>query len=211
MALADLVKYVIKGTGVGSEIWQTQIWLQANAQIGSVADLQTAVDDEAAGVTTLWTAIKPYIYTSYALTELHGYYYTNGHADADYAAVHVFTPAAGTLATAAAPVDTCLVCSTRTGRAGQSYRGRMYFPCHAVTQPSTGLFSSSITAIYVNACAAFLSDINSGYGSVVVTSRTADAATFVTSVSADNKPDVQRRRENRLSGGTPATASVTPH
>lgn len=200
---ADVTRYVIRGTGPGSEIWQTGFWLQRAE--ADQASLQTDTDASAASITTFWNAIKGTIYTSYALTELRTYWYSGGSNQATFEAAHIFTPNPGTNATPGSPIDTCLVASLRTARVGLSYRGRMYLPYHGQVTPGTGLVSGA-PATYANAVAALLSDALNM--TPVVVSR--HLATFepITNVVVDQRPDVQRRRENRLAVGTPSMATV---
>jgi hypothetical protein len=210
MALpANVVRFEIRGTGPGSEIWVTSFWSGVGNTIADVGDLQTAVDAIQGRVATMWNAIKANVFNTVNLTELRGYYYSAGGPDADFAASHIYTPVPGTLASGS-PLETCLVVSLRTGRVGQSFRGRMYLP-YQNNVISNG-FVAGIQATYASAVAAMLSGVNTDLGAntvVVVVSRMLALDTIVTAVTCDSKPDVQRRRQNRLGGGVLSTSTVT--
>lgn len=202
---AQSIRYVIRGTGPGNEIWQTGWWGFVTPAFTTQADLQADVTQVFPLVATWWNAIKGFIYPTYALTELREYYYSGGSDTAEFAAAHVYTPVVGTQAGNGSPIDTCLVQSLRTDFVGQSNRGRMYAPHHGLILAS-GLIQAATATTYCNATAALLSGTTSA---AVVMSRVTSDQTPITSVQVDLKPDVQRRRENRLAGGTPATAAVT--
>jgi len=201
----QVVRYEIRGSGPGSEIWQTGWYGFTATPFTTQSDLDTDVAAVSAFVTTWWTAIKGFIYPTYSLTELRGYYYPGGGDTAEFASSHVYTPAPGTLSGNGSPVDTCLVQSLRTTTVGASHRGRMYAPMHSLIL-SSGLVQSTTATTYCNATAALL---NATTTEACVVSRVLGTQQPVTMVGVDLKPDVQRRRQNRLAGGTPATASVT--
>jgi len=208
----DHLRYTIKGAGPGSEIWQTGIWASAGGMITSAADLATAVASQLAGVITWFSAIADQIWPTYSLVALRGDYYESGGDTATFSAETATSGHVGTLTgSGGCPIDTCIVMSTRTGLAGAHHRGRMYVPFHEPTITSAGQLDPGRVTTYVSATAALLSDINSSFATVVVVSRSLGSSAPVTAVSADHKPDVQRRRQNRLTGGALATSAVTPH
>jgi hypothetical protein len=190
---------VIKGTGPGSEIWQTGFWTSAVTPPGTQAQLQTDCNAIAAFVTTWWTAIKVSIYSSYALTEVDMYQYVAPSTVASLQAQTVLTASPGTNATPGSPIDTCVVVSLRSAVPGRSNRGRMYLPYHSTAAVATGLFVNSNTDNYGTATKALMTSV-AGYASYVpvVVSRTHSTWQPLAAIDTDNKPDVQRRRENRL-------------
>lgn len=205
----DSVRFEIRGTGPGSEIWITGFWYFANGSVTDQPSLATLNDSVSADVATWWNAIKANCYAIYALTELRAYYYAGGTNTAEFAATHVFTASPGTQAGVGSPIDTSICISTRTSIVGRSHRGRMYTPCHTPIQPSSGLITSGTVTTYVNATQALFNAMGARAGYVTVISRKLGTGEPVTTISADLKPDVQRRRENRLTGGTPVVAAIT--
>jgi hypothetical protein len=203
------IRVEIRGTGPGSEIWQTGYWGNTNLTTYTQSTLDALTLNLAGYATTWWNLIKSTIYTSYSFNEVRTYYYETNGRTADVASIAVNTPNPGTNASALAPIDTAMVCSLRTAKPGRSHRGRMYIPYHGATQP-TGLVVASAATTYNNSTAAMLSAVNTGTAlDVVVVSPTLGDSTKVTSTTMDLKPDVQRRRVNRLAGGTPAVSVVT--
>lgn len=203
------VRLTVKGTGPGSEIWITGCWLATSAPVADAAALSGFLSVWATAFGTWVTAIKPFWYPSYIWTELHAYYYEHSGVSADFAASAAVTPTPGTVAGNGSPIDTCLVMSLRSNFVGRSHRGRMYLPYHKAAT-TTGLIAipgDATTA--ATATAALLTSLHSGTFTPVIMSRTLAATTPVTSVVADERPDVQRRRVNRLSTGTSHIAIVT--
>jgi hypothetical protein len=203
-----VVRTEIRGTSPGGEIWQTGLWFDLLGVPFTPTDLGNFLGNYAPTVTTWWNAIKSTIYNSFALTEIRGYYYATSGVHADFANVALLTANPGTQSSAGSPIDTSLVMSLRSARVGSSHRGRMYVPHHATVQP-TGLQITSAVTTYVNATRAMLAAANLATGTVAsVVSATLATVDHVVSVSADLKPDVQRRRQNRLNGGVPVSAVV---
>lgn len=209
-ALNQYARYIIKGTGIGSEIWQTTFAAvyTVGSEPSNAADLQVLCDAVATRVATWWTSVKATVCTGWAMTELHAYDYLYPSTVSRFGASHVFTPVAGTQASAGSPVDTCCVVSLRTGFTGASHRGRMYVPCHATAQPTTGLFTTPPATISAATGALFTGIFTDGDQEVVVVSQALGNQDKVTAVACDQKPDVQRRRENRMSGGTATVTTI---
>lgn len=207
----DVLHYVIGGHNVGGEIWRTGLWCDAHLMISSQADLQAAVDAQLPGVETWWDAIRVYCYPLCTFDQLSAYYYATGGSAATYQAEATAAGSPGTLAGNGSPIDTCMVQSLRTARPGRSYRGRMYVPCHQPVTAASGLYSNVLAGIFADATQALCDDINTSFAEVDIVSAAAVDKTPVTTILVDTKPDVQRRRENRLVAGAPAVRAVTAH
>lgn len=192
-------RLVITGTSVGSEIWQTGLSLVSTSAPTSQAALQTDCNTLEPFVNTWWTSVKPHIYSSFAYTGIKLFQYQGAATKAQYQAQTVRTSVAGSLVANSSPIDTALVVSLRTGSPSRSGRGRMYIPCHDVVGPTAGTFVGTGSADYSAAVKALANAIAGGSTyAVAVVSRTLSEYNLVTKGIADNKPDVQRRRENRI-------------
>lgn len=192
-------RFVISGTGPGSEIWQTGFSTIATTAITSQAGLQSAVNSVAPFVNTFWTSLKPNLYPLYSIKALTAYQYVYPSNHAQYQAQATLTVSTGTQAVNAAPVDTCLVVSLRTAVPGRRTRGRMYIPCHAPAQTTDGCISSTVSTAIGTAVKTMLASVFTSTSlAPVVVSRTGGTYETITGQVTDNKPDVQRRRENRL-------------
>ena len=197
--LTTFQRVVIKGIGPGSEIFQTGFTTAAITPPSSQAALQTDCNAIAAFCTTLWNAIKASIYTSYSFTEVDMYQYVWPSTVAQFQAQTLLTANPGTLAVNGSPIDTALVVSLRSQVPGRSGRGRMYLPYHGGCLPASGLTSGTPYTTYATAVKALFTSV-AGYSSYapIVASRTHGTWQPPSAILCDNKPDVQRRRENRL-------------
>lgn len=199
VALGQWQRFVIKGTGIGAEIWQTGFSTVSTSSITTQAALQAQLDLVVPFVQTWWTALKPNVFSSYAMTEVDAYQYEGASTNAEFQAAHALTAAPGTKVSTGSPVDTATVVSLRTVLPGRRGRGRMYIPNHNGTQPADGQFLAATSQAYGTATKAMLNSITGGttLGPVVV-SRTGLIYNVVTSLVTDSKPDVQRRRVDRM-------------
>lgn len=197
--LGTYQRVVIKGTSIGSEVWQTGFWTVAGTPPATQAQLSTDCVAMAGFVTTWFNAIKTLIYTSFKLTEVDMYQYVSPATVASLQAQDVITAVPGTLAGAASPIDSCCVVSIRSATPGRSGRNRLYVPCHTSCGPSDGCFGSAAQNTIGTATKALFTSV-AGYSTYVpvVLSRTKNAWYAPTNIDTDNKPDVQRRRENKL-------------
>jgi hypothetical protein len=85
----------------------------------------------------------------------------------------------------------------------------MYFPWHEICSPTTGLFGSDGSS-FLGAVQAFLNNVQAhGAGDVVIVSRKLGTTEGVTAIRTDQRPDVQRRRVNRLSRGILQTLTTS--
>jgi hypothetical protein len=111
----------------------------------------------------------------------------------------ILTANPGTLAGASSPIDTCCVVSIRSAQPGRSGRNRLYVPCHTTVGPTDGCFGSAAQNTLGTATKALFTSV-AGYSTYVpvVLSRTKNAWFAPSNIDTDNKPDVQRRRENKL-------------
>lgn len=189
----------MQGLAPGAEVWQTGLSVIASPLPGTQAALQTDCDALEPFLNTFWNSLKPHVYSFFSYTGIKMYAYSGAATRASLQAQTLRTANAGSLVANSSPIDTALVASLRTAVPGRSGRGRMYLPCHDVVGPSAGCFVGSASADYALAVKN-LADAIAGYSSyaVAVVSRTTSNWELVRKVICDNRPDVQRRRENKI-------------
>ena len=113
------------------------------------------------------------------------------------------------------PPQIAAVCTLLTGRAGRSYRGRVYVPINTGTD-TDGTFAASVAQAQAQACANFLSaaatrSLNGGVLIPCVTSATRAENTPITAVRVDNVLDTQRRRRDKIvATARPQSSLVIP-
>lgn len=198
-ALATYQKVVIKGTGPGSEVWQTGFWTTCTTNPVDQPSLASLCNTIAPFVTTWWAAVKGTCYALYSLTEVDMYQYVAPSTTAQFQAQTILTATPGTYATNGGAIDQALVVSIRSALPGRSGRNRMYVPFHQAIQTSNGLAPNSQTdAIGTATKALFTAVVGGSVAAPIVVSRTLGVWNTPTNIDTDNKPDVQRRRENRL-------------
>jgi hypothetical protein len=198
-ALGTYQKFVIKGTGPGSEIWQTGFYTTCTMNPVDQPALQALLNTIAPFVDTFFAALKSKIYPTYTYTEVDAYQYVSPSHVAAFNAQAIRTPTAGTLVGNGQQLDGAVVCSIRTPLPSRRGRGRMYLPCHDVVQPSGMLANAATNTQYGTALKALFSSIVGGsVAAPIVVSRTGNFWNPPTQIITDNKPDVQRRRVDRL-------------
>lgn len=100
------------------------------------------------------------------------------------------------------PLQTCMVLTLRTARSGRSYRGRMYLPACG-TALSDHEFSPLLVDEIGGGLKHWFDAINAANTPTVsVVSQKLGSAEFVTSVSVDSLPDIQRGRAQGLTAVT---------
>lgn len=206
-----VVRFVFSASNVGGEVINTGFWVFLNTSTPTQADLDTLTAD----VATLWNtyagAIQSSLYTGVSWKQVLSYYYDGSGSGAALQSSHVLAASTGTLSTSGAPIDNCLVTSLRTGLPGRAKRGRMYVPCHAAILAATGNYGNPLATTYVTAAQTMFNAWNAAHaGWVAVVSRTSTSSLPVLQVQVDTKPDVQRRRENKLVPTSTQLATVTP-
>lgn len=108
--------------------------------------------------------------------------------------------------------QTCLVASLRTITPGRTGRGRLYLPATGVVLGANCRVQASTVTPVAKQVAQLLSAINnSSLGNVAVRTFVASTAGKrpITSVQVDNRPDVQRRRADKILATETGVAAVT--
>jgi hypothetical protein len=207
----ETIRFVGVATNVGGELINTGFWVFTNSATTSQAELDSQTAAVAGFWNTMTTTLKPYWYPGVVWQSLKSYYYDGTSNNAVMQSQAALTGNAGQVASAGAPIDTALVCSLRTGFPGRSLRGRMYIPWHGGVTVATGNAATANATAYATAIATMFNSYNSGYpGWCAVVSRTLGSSRPITQVLCDTRPDVQRRRENKLAIVAVQSATVTP-
>jgi hypothetical protein len=162
-------------------------------------DLQNYLNTIAPFLDTWFGTVKASMFSSYTYTTVDAYQYIDPATTAQFQATSARTPASGTLSSGQSALDQACVVSLRSSLPGRSGRNRMYVPCHAQVQ-SNGMFLSATTntAIGTATKTLFTSISGGSIGIVIVASRRIHQWQPLVNIDTDNKPDIQRRRINRL-------------
>lgn len=212
---ANVAKISFQGTLPGGEIWETGFWVQnpgvtSNTEANALAELaygQFTANDDSGGLRIALTILAD---GQTKVTGCRTAVYTGG-THATYTGVYVDATGLAGGGPATHPNQVCLVASLRTALAGRSHRGRMYLPCTGVTLQSNGQIDAGGVAAVAAGWATGFTDWNASgdNGTVVVVSSAIGAATRITAVQVDSRPDVQRRRANRQNATAVNIAAVT--
>lgn len=205
------VRFVFGASNVGGEKINTGFWVFLNSSPPTQSDLDTLTTDAA----TLWNsftgAIQGFLYTGVTWANVNSYYYDGTSDNAALQSIHALTANTGTVSTNGGPIDQCLVVSLRTGLPGRNRRGRMYIPYHTPVLAASGNTSSTNATTMATAAGTLLNGWSAAHvGWAAVVSRTSTQSRPVTQVQVDTKPDIQRRRENKLVASSTALVTITP-
>jgi len=210
-------RFVYRGALPNGEVWQTGVWLQGSAPSSNAAALalaQTEFNSEGTNTpSSFWNAFKSHTGAGVTLTAVLVYSYPNGGTVAQYVGQSTGTALLGTGAGGVCPNQVSMCMSLLTGQSGRSYRGRMYLPPIISSELTVnGLWTSGTTTSITTAWATKFTDFNvaAGFGKVVVVSQKHTSATQVLQIRTDFRPDVQRRRANRVQNIGAVTQPVTP-
>lgn len=208
----DCARISLIGHQTTGELFDTSFWIAGTNVPTSNADANALAETVSAGLggDTL-TSIAALLNPDSGYDQVRVYSYPTGGPSASYIGAATIGSGVGT-ATATAALQQAMCITLRTAQAGRSHRGRMYLPADGVALTTGHLFSFGLTTDVVDKMASFFSYINtlSASNNVQVVSQTLTTATEVTTVTADQRPDIQRRRANRQTGGTIASADVDP-
>jgi hypothetical protein len=200
MTIPDgVTKFVISGTlANGAESWACGLWFTGYGPAGAEGGLDPDIDSAGTNWTDWRDAILQRMSPDSAIRLYSVYHYTGGVASSsDSLAVnHAGTGGGGTM-----PAQIATVVTLRTALATRRGRGRIYLPTTAFEiMASSGKFASTNLDNLVNKTAALFSGIAVSTQRGVVLSQTAGLTHEITRVEADDVPDTQRRRTNKLVG-----------
>lgn len=182
----------------GAERWACSLWFNGYTDIGGSSGTSYDGTHESTGTAYVaWrTAMLQLMRPEDSMQQVDAYFYSGGvatqHATAP--AVHAGAGSVNTM-----PTQVAAVMTLRTALATRSGRGRIYLPARAVgVTPASGLFSGTLVNTAVDTLASwFTAQKAAGFPAVVV-SQTHGTFQPITTVDADGRPDIQRRRANKL-------------
>jgi hypothetical protein len=162
---------------------------------------------------TAFAGLVPLIASDTRYTSLKVYSYPDGGPTATFVGEAPIVSMVGT-GGGNAPLYMCVVLSLRTGISGRSFRGRMYLPANGVALTTAHRLPTAAVAAVTLGMGNWFNAINALTGdniaSVSVLSQHLGEHFDVNEVTGDDKPDVQRRRENKMDKGTVASKIVIP-
>lgn len=218
LPLGSWLRFTALGSMV-NDTWSTNVWLRA---LGDTVPTATQLDTWTASVladfdSKVWSNATNGLKLSNApycsLTGGRGLFYRD--SVLQQSATHAMTPVVGS-GSSIHPPYVALVATTLTGRAGRSFRGRMYLPVTALgVSGTTGQQSGNPSGFATN-LASWLSNHAAwtywtgvtGAAPVVMT-QTGATPENITAVRVDTKFDSQRGREDKLVPTATSSAAVT--
>lgn len=188
-------RVVIDGLLPGGEAFAWGFW--TNAHAASQADAQAAAVGVAAEfVTHARTQLAFLLAADSSYQTVTFYSYINATGPADFTGQAAIAAGTGTGTGASLPLQLAHVTTLRTGLAGRRYRGRMYIPVNAMALANHQMTSSQNSAT-LQAIKDFLTAVNNRAdvpGTISVVSQVVGEKQQITTVTADSRLDVQRRR-----------------
>lgn len=204
---AGVSRVVVYGTLLGStDIFETGYWIGQAPATDAAAN--TLAEDLASDFeSNAWPSMQDTFRNNDAWRGVRVYSYpAGGPVAAHIGEFALTTPLVGS-GTDEHPLQTCLVTTLLTGFSGRRNRGRMYWPARGA-DIAGGRFSSAMVDDVVQGWAAHFTSVNStGKGPVVVVSQAGGTQRDATLTRGDDKPDVQRRRANKLTPSYTHTSS----
>lgn len=209
------VRFVFSGhMRGGTQSWSTGIFAKVSTP-PTLAQLQTDVNGLGAAFDAEMLVTGSNIAVSWdAGTRINDhimYYYPANSPVATLVAVHAAANNPGS-STGYLPAQVAIVASLRTAMAGRKGRGRMYWPCVAAPLSSAGLLSATVTdnvCAFTRYVADQLSNLTwSGAAGQAVVAGAWPSGVPITSVVVDNKPDIQRRRSDKILATASSVLSV---
>lgn len=201
-------KVRISGTMPGGEVWSINPCFGVGGGTEAVEEygdlLEWATDIASLNTNKIFPAAPLEILSTAArITQVRTEFYDPTGKLTQVAEIGATSAAVGSF-TPNKPFQSAMVVSLRTGRAGRSYRGRLYLPALNVTlTPATLRIDPAIRNGVSSQMAAWLRDIANVAPGVpridpVVVSQTIGVVTGITNVEVGDILDTQRRRRDSL-------------
>lgn len=219
MAITNSARLSFLGSLPRGERFAWSLWLTPNST-GTVpstnTDAQTLLNNlmGLSKFQPIITAAVAYLGPSSAYETCQLYCYPNGGRVAAASGQKAITGGTGAGSSGFFPNQVSRVVTLRTNKLGRSYRGRVYLPCTIGSALNLGLFSNDATPL-LQAFADYQSQLQlstiapvGGGLQIVVASSRVGAGTYVNAFSSDNRPDVQRRRANKMTGVTTVSIPI---
>lgn len=204
---ANMLKLNLSGTlDSGQEAFTTSFWMTGYTE-GDVTDASAVLLATSGSAVAFLAAAKALISTTDAYRALDTYFYPSGTGPATKHG-HADVSVAGN-GTSHHPLQTAAVMTLRTPNIGRSFRGRMYLPASGAPLTTSNQFDTTVLNPVVDALGSWLSVLSSAPTGPVVMSTALGSSMLITSVDADQRPDIQRRRAGKQVPGTRHSAPVT--
>lgn len=218
-----LVMFGTTNIGFETDIWQNTIRFSGGSGAPGVAsDPEAILDDIEADLSAFWDVIKACHVPGVTFD---GFKFNAVGTDGKYLSGETLvrdfaTPKAGVSTEGALPPQVSVAVTLETAKArGLAHLGRIYMPPLAVGNlQSNGLLDTGRATSIANAYAGLLTDLGDWPGidagddpgrPYVMSKVRTGAAEPVTGVSVGLRPDVQRRRGNRIADVRGAVAAVS--
>lgn len=211
----NAVKQVLYGSFAGTQDVSVGLWVDTGV---GTPPTQSEFDTYAATMSGFWLTAVSDSDLNKAWTNqlkfsgLRCYHYTTPSTHADLVSEAPFgTDVAGEGSTAH-PTEVSIVCSNRSAVPGRSGRGRSYWPANALPISSTGQFTDSNIGPLALVLQSLYQSINGEAITFDSLSQLVAIASFtkgnlypVVRIEVDDKPDTQRRRQDKV----PSLLTVT--
>jgi hypothetical protein len=194
---AGFARAVLHGTQ-GTDVFETGVWVtNAPADQAAAQTLANALWNLwlASAVTGLVNVIPP----DCSYTGLRLYCYPAGGPKAQFIAEAVANPAPGNSGSVM-PYQVAMCVTLLTGAAGRRARGRMFIPASGGSLDAAHMFIHEQVNEVGTAIAGWLTGMQAGASKPVVLSTTDGSSRPIVATDCDNKPDIQRRRANKVVG-----------
>lgn len=197
---AESTRVVLIGHLGTGEVFDTSFALIGSAPINDAAATALADIIQAAITTSTFdTAIAGCLSTDSGLDKVRVYGYPTGGTVATAVGEKALaTPVAGT-SSFSGILQQSLVVTLLTAQSSRRSRGRMYLPAQGLGLAGHQWSVSQVTTV-VNGLKSLFDNLNANgaIGDVSVISNVGTTSNLVTALRADTKPDIQRRRANKL-------------
>lgn len=219
MAVSDLIKCVVEGA-VLADTWSFGFYIQCASPVANADDMATLVQawdvsmsgDESPSA---YAQIQKMISADSTITRIAMYFYPDPKQPA------LLQAEKGKNLVGTGPASEMLqqaLCVTiNTGRSGSRHKGRIFLPAfgrqptaHVADQGLLDFAALAAVDTMTSALAACRAHDPGDGSRVVVYSPTGDTVTNVTTVSLDNRFDVQRRRANKQNGARTTYTGPNP-
>jgi hypothetical protein len=213
---SGVMKNTYSGNLPNGEQWQFGIWFQGNLPTSNAAaavasDLEMT-NEAGSGTSSVWNVLKAFVPPSISLTSVRVDSYNSGGPSVAFSGQSTHAAVPGTASTTQLlPNQVALCLSLISNTAGKSGRGRIYLPVSVVSgiySLNNGLFVSAGLTSLLTALRQKFQDYAAAGQVAVVVSRLHTIAHPVAVVRADTRPDIQRRRANRMTGLSSVSLTV---
>lgn len=210
MPAEDVLKVVFHWSGYGEEgavsLWFQSAGSHSDTLLGNAAgNIDTQFGSNA--TPSLWSNLQDMLTTAQKWDEITVYQYNNLPGTVSNLG-RVTVAHTGHVTGTISPLQTSLCAQLHTGTAGASNRGRIYMPGHClpvsagnalVTSDNASLVAENVASMIGVTGNALSGTLDAADPlTAVVYSPTKGYVTPITSVIVDNRPDIQRRRANKL-------------